>query len=135
MSVIHKLLKKKSKRTKPEVPSVSTGRDENRATQDVFRIGLRQTETDPLNDKVWRAILGIISACVVAVIVGMMFVIKAGVLSGSFYFQATAMFVAALIMAQTPDYAHFILGFVAWACFFFPGLKYYRQRKAGQATL
>jgi serine/threonine-protein kinase len=72
---------------------------------------------------------------VVAVIVGMMFVIKAGVLSGSFYFQATAMFVAALIMAQVPDYAHFILGLVAGACFFFPGLKYYRQRKAGQATL
>jgi hypothetical protein len=68
---------------------------------------------------------------VVAVIVGMMFVIKAGILSGSFYFQATAMFVAALVMAQVPDHAHFVLGVVAPACFFIPGLKYYRQRKAG----
>jgi tRNA A-37 threonylcarbamoyl transferase component Bud32 len=72
---------------------------------------------------------------VVAVIVGMMFVIKAGVLSGSFYFQAAAMFVAALIMAQVPDYGHIILGIVAPACFFFPGLKYYRQRRAAQAAL
>jgi serine/threonine-protein kinase len=70
---------------------------------------------------------------VVAVIVGMMFVIKAGILSGSFYLQATAMFVAALVMAQVPDYAHIILGIVTPACFFFPGLKYYRQRKAGMA--
>jgi serine/threonine-protein kinase len=68
---------------------------------------------------------------VVAVIVGMMFVIKAGVLTGSFYFQAAAMFVAALLMAQMPEYSHFILGLVASACFFFPGLKYYRQRRAG----
>ena len=72
---------------------------------------------------------------VVAVIVGMMFVIKAGVLSGSFYFQAAAMFVAALIMAQVPEYGHIILGVVAPACFFFPGLKYYRQRRAAQAAL
>ena len=57
-----------------------------------------------------------------AVIVGMMFVIKAGILSGSFYFQAAAMFVAALLMAQMPDYSHFILGIVASACFFFLGL-------------
>jgi serine/threonine-protein kinase len=70
---------------------------------------------------------------IVAIIVGMMFVVKAGVLSGSFYLQATAMFVTALAMAQTPDYAHFVLGVVAWACFFFPGLKYYRQRRAGLA--
>ena len=38
-------------------------------------------------------------------------------------------------MAQVPDYAHIILGIVAPACFFFPGLKYYRQRRAGQAGL
>jgi hypothetical protein len=31
-------------------------------------------------------------------------------------------------MALFPDYAHFIFGAVAAACFFFPGMKYYRQR-------
>jgi serine/threonine-protein kinase len=31
-------------------------------------------------------------------------------------------------MARYPDYAHFIFGIVSAACFFFPGLKYYRQR-------
>jgi serine/threonine-protein kinase len=76
--------------------------------------------------------IGVLSLSpVVAVIVGMMFVIKAGILSGSFYIQAGAMFVAALLMAQMPEYSHFILGIVASACFFFPGLKYYRQRQAG----
>ncbi len=61
---------------------------------------------------------------VVAVIVGMMFVIKAGVLSGSFYFQATAMFVAALIMAQVPEYSRSVLGGVGGGGVFSPGLKY-----------
>jgi serine/threonine-protein kinase len=76
--------------------------------------------------------IGVLSLSpVVAVIVGMMFVIKAGVLSGSFYLQAAAMFAAALLMALMPNYSHFILGIVASACFFLPGLKYYRQRQAG----
>ena len=35
------------------------------------------------------------------------------------------------LMALFPDYAHFIFGVVSAACFFFPGLKYYRQRWRG----
>ena len=31
-------------------------------------------------------------------------------------------------MALFPRYAHFIFGIVSACCFFFPGLKYYRQR-------
>jgi len=31
-------------------------------------------------------------------------------------------------MAYIPQYAHFIFGVVSACCFFFPGLKYYRQR-------
>ena len=38
------------------------------------------------------------------------------------------LFVTAGLMALFPDYAHFIFGVVGAACFFFPGLKYYRQR-------
>src|SRR5205809_169536 len=32
------------------------------------------------------------------------------------------------LMAAFPRYAHFLFGIVSAACFFFPGLKYYRQR-------
>ncbi|MCA9184265.1 MAG: serine/threonine protein kinase, partial [Planctomycetales bacterium] len=59
---------------------------------------------------------------------GMVFLIKAGMLSGSFYVQAVALFATALAMARWPEYAHLIFGLVAAACFFFPGWKYYRQR-------
>lgn len=67
---------------------------------------------------------------VVALISGMMFFVKAGILSGSFYIQAAALFVTAFAMALAPAYAHLIFGFVAAACFFFPGLKYYRRAMA-----
>jgi len=32
-----------------------------------------------------------------------------------------------------PDYGHTLFGFVSGCCFFFPGLKYYRQRLANEA--
>lgn len=67
-------------------------------------------------------------APVLGLIAGMMFFIKAGILSGSFYIQAAALFGTAFVMALFPRYSHFIFGVVAAACFFFPGLKYYRQR-------
>ncbi|WP_254507511.1 serine/threonine-protein kinase [Anatilimnocola floriformis] len=62
------------------------------------------------------------------IINGMAFLIKAGMLTGAFYVQAFALFATAAAMAYFPDYGHFIFGVVAAACFFFPGLKYYRQR-------
>lgn len=62
------------------------------------------------------------------IINGMAFLIKAGILTGAFYLQAFALFACAAAMALFPDYAHFIFGLVAAACFFFPGMKYYRQR-------
>lgn len=64
------------------------------------------------------------------IINGMVFVVKAGILSGAFYVQAIVLFATAVVMAILPDYAHFIFGLVAAACFFQPGLKYYRQRTA-----
>ena len=65
---------------------------------------------------------------VLGLIGGMVFLVKAGILSGSFYIQATVLFFTAFVMALLPDVAHLIFGAVSAACFFFPGLKYYRQR-------
>jgi eukaryotic-like serine/threonine-protein kinase len=67
-----------------------------------------------------------------AVITGMMFVVKAGILSGAFYVQAACLFVTAAVMTIWPQWAHLIFGTVAGLCFFVPGLKYYRQRMAPQ---
>jgi serine/threonine-protein kinase len=67
----------------------------------------------------------------------MVFLIKAGILSGMFYFQAVALFLTAIPMALfpmlsrkygIPDLSLTLFGIVSGLCFFLPGLKYYRQR-------
>lgn len=58
---------------------------------------------------------------------GMVFLIKAGILSGEFYFQAAAQFLTGIIMALVPSMGMLILGIVSAICFFYPGLKYHRQ--------
>lgn len=63
----------------------------------------------------------------IGVISGMIFLIKAGILSGAFYFQAFALFVTTGFMIAYPDIAHLLYGVVAALSFFIPGLKYYRQ--------
>src|SRR5437763_1480741 len=65
---------------------------------------------------------------VLAVLGGMVFLVKAGMLSGSFYFSAAACFATAVLMALFPSIGLFLFGFISAACFFIPGLKYYRQR-------
>ncbi len=65
---------------------------------------------------------------ILGLIAGVLFFVKAGILSGSFYLQAVALFITAFLMATFPTLAHFIFGIVAAACFFFPGWKYYHQR-------
>ena len=67
---------------------------------------------------------------VVALMSGMVFLVKAGILTGTFYLQAAALFATAFFMALPPlqPYGHFIFGAVSATCFFVPGLKYYRQR-------
>ncbi|MGC4004039.1 MAG: serine/threonine-protein kinase [Pirellulales bacterium] len=67
-------------------------------------------------------------APILALISGMVFIVKAGMLSGKFYFQAAASFATAAAMAIFPWYGHTIFGVVSGACFFIPGLIYYRQR-------
>ena len=66
--------------------------------------------------------LGVISA--------MVFIIKAGMLSGAFYIQAAALLVASLLMALWPQWAHLIFGVVAAGCFFIPGYRYARRRNS-----
>ena len=66
---------------------------------------------------------------VLAIFAGMVFLVKAGMLSGSFYLSAGACFVTAGLMAIFPRVGLFLFGFVSAACFFLHGLKYYRQRR------
>jgi serine/threonine-protein kinase len=66
-----------------------------------------------------------------AVAAGMIFLFKAGVLAGLFYIAAAAMFATALFMAAVPQVGILAFGIVTAACFFFPGLKYHRQRLRG----
>jgi serine/threonine-protein kinase len=65
---------------------------------------------------------------VLGLVTGTVFLAKAGILSGEFYFWSLLLFLSAVPMALYPRYAHFIFGIVSACCFFFPGLKYYRQR-------
>ncbi len=77
----------------------------------------------------WWLGLDVLSlAPMLGVISAMVFIIKASMLSGAFYFQALALLVGAVAMAVIPRHAHLIFGVIAAACFFFPGLKYYRRR-------
>jgi serine/threonine-protein kinase len=66
-------------------------------------------------------LLGVISASV--------FIVKAGMFSGLFYFQAAALLATAVVMAVVPRYAHLVFGIVAALCFFIPGYQYQRRRR------
>lgn len=66
-------------------------------------------------------LLGVVSA--------MVFIVKAGMLTGAFYIQAAALLIASGLMAVLPQWSHLIFGAVAASCFFVPGLKYHRRRK------
>lgn len=71
-------------------------------------------------------ILGLVSA--------MVFFIKAGILVGWFYIQAIALTATSFVMALFPNVAHILFGVVSGACFFVPGLKYYRQRNRSSGS-
>ena len=63
-----------------------------------------------------------------AVLAGMVFLIKGGMLSGFFYLPASVMFAMAILMAVVPSWAMVIFGFSSAACFFLSGMKYYRRK-------
>jgi serine/threonine-protein kinase len=67
-------------------------------------------------------------APMLAVIAGITFVVKAGMLTGAFYVQAAAQFLITVPMALWPDYGVLLFGLVTAGCFFVPGLYYHRQR-------
>jgi serine/threonine-protein kinase len=66
-----------------------------------------------------------------AVCAGMVFLYKAGTLSGWFYIAAAMTFLTAVPMALLPQVGPLLLGAVSAVGFFVPGLKYYRQRRSG----
>jgi serine/threonine-protein kinase len=71
---------------------------------------------------------------VLALTSGMIFLVKAGMLTGQFYIQSAALFATAIVMAVLQRYEIHVgitlFGVVSAGCFFFPGLKYYRQQRA-----
>jgi serine/threonine-protein kinase len=64
-----------------------------------------------------------------AVAAGMVFIFKAGTLSGWFYIAALVSFLTAVPMALFPKIGPVLFGAVSAVAFFVPGLKYYRQRR------
>jgi serine/threonine-protein kinase len=65
---------------------------------------------------------------VLAVMSGMVFLFKAGTLTGWFYAAAALCFLAAVPMALFPSIGPLLLGIVSGIGFFVPGLRYYRRR-------
>lgn len=70
-------------------------------------------------------------APMLAVVAAMVFLIKAGILAGSFYVQAVIMALTAIAMLLVPDFSMIIFGVMSAGCFFFAGLKYSRRKKFG----
>jgi eukaryotic-like serine/threonine-protein kinase len=71
---------------------------------------------------------------VLGCIAGIVFLAKAGMLSGRFYIHAVALFATSIVMAAmqrqgTPNFSITLFGVVSGLAFFVPGLKYYRQQK------
>ena len=64
-----------------------------------------------------------------AVAAGMVFVFKAGILSGRFYVTAAALFATAAIMPLVQGASLLLMGAATAAAFLIPGVKYYRLRK------
>jgi serine/threonine-protein kinase len=69
---------------------------------------------------------------VLALLGGMVFAVKGGLLSGEFYFHAAALYLTAVLMVPLmrwyPPAGPLLFGVVVSLCFFVPGLKYYRQQ-------
>ncbi len=71
---------------------------------------------------------------VLGCIAGIVFLVKAGTLSGTFYVHSVALFSSSVVMAAMhqpgqPDFSISLFGVVSGLTFFIPGLKYYRQQK------
>lgn len=65
---------------------------------------------------------------VLALLSGMVFLGKAGILSGALYIPSAALFLTSALMALWPSVGITIFGVVSAACFFVPGLHYHLRR-------
>ena len=83
----------------------------------------------------WQGMGELDLAPMLGIIAGMVFLAKAGMLSGTFYIHAVIMFLTGILMLFTEQYSMILFGCVSSACFFFAGLKYYRQRKRNQDSV
>ena len=82
----------------------------------------------------WLQGLPVLSlAPLMAVTNGMLLVVKGGILSGAFYAQAAAVFLAIVPMVLLPRFAPLIFGLTSAACFFSIGLKNFRRRRLRSA--
>ncbi len=85
----------------------------------------------------WSLRLDVLSLSpVLGLISGMVFLVKAAILSGRFYIQAVAMFLIGVVMAlmplwPIPDLRIALFGVASGLSFFVPGWKYHRQRREG----
>jgi serine/threonine-protein kinase len=70
-------------------------------------------------------------APMLAIVAAMVFLVKAGILSGSFYVQSVIMLLTAILMTVSPEYGMLKFGVLSGGCFFFAGLKYWRRKKEG----
>ena len=70
------------------------------------------------------------AAPVIGLISGMVFIVKAGILTGKFYSQSVALFLTSVLMAMFPRYSLILFGVVSAICFFVPGLQYHWQKSA-----
>jgi len=77
----------------------------------------------------WLGLEPLTLSPLLGIVSGMVFLVKAAMLSGVFYVQAVVLFGTSILMAVFPDYAHIIFGIISALCFFIPGLKYHRQRQ------
>lgn len=84
----------------------------------------------------WALRLDVLSLSpVLGLISGMVFLVKAAILSGRFYIQAVAMFLTGIVMAVMPrlwpslDLRVALFGVVSGLSFFVPGWKYFQQRR------
>ena len=82
----------------------------------------------------WLDLKPLTLAPMLGLVAGLMFICKAGMLTGRFYFQGAALIIAACFMAYFPKFALFIFGFVCATCFFIPGLQYHLRRRKGLKT-
>lgn len=74
---------------------------------------------------------------VLGCIAGIVFLAKAGMLSGIFYLHSAALFLGAILMAAMdsyfgrPNFSISLFGVISALTFFLPGLKYYRLQRRG----